>query len=203
MGIPSAKTKVSSQSDLGDWELPPAETLPAVLIGFVDLGTHDNSFNGETKKRHLIYLVWELTATPDSSGQNFLVGCEYTWSLSSQANLRPVIEAINGKPLVNGNDFDIASVVGKPCQLTLVEGETKAKKKFVQVSNVTAAGKYVNVPSHTRDLFGFTMECVDKDSMLIDVPDYTPRTFGEKVEDKIKRSYEYKALLESNVDIPF
>jgi len=83
----------------GDFELPPSGSHPAILIGIVDLGTRDNTYNGKTSKRHKIMLAWELTAENDSKGQTFVVAQDYTWSLNSKAQLRTIVEGFRGKGL--------------------------------------------------------------------------------------------------------
>ena len=47
--------------------------FPAVLVGLIDLGTTENTYQGKTSDRHKILFVWELTAEHDSHGSNFLV----------------------------------------------------------------------------------------------------------------------------------
>ena len=50
----------------GDFEqdLIPAEVHVATCIGFVDVGAHDEEFQGKTRERHKCYIVWEIPSLP-------------------------------------------------------------------------------------------------------------------------------------------
>ena len=53
--------KAPEQKSTKDYEVMEPGVYPARCIWVVDLGTHDNVWKGETKKRRELILVWELS----------------------------------------------------------------------------------------------------------------------------------------------
>ena len=74
----SWKVKASS-TEGGDFELPPSGSYPAVLIGLIDLGTHDREYNGKTDEVHKLLFVWELVTESKADGDNFVVIKDFTF----------------------------------------------------------------------------------------------------------------------------
>src|SRR4051812_15651725 len=119
--VPSPWTAKANNSEGGDFELPPGGMYPAVLVSLIDLGTHERTFNGQTTEARKLFFVWELTGEFDSKGQPFIVAQDYTWSLHKKAKLRAMIEEWRGKGMSDEEEFDLISLLGKPCMLTLSE----------------------------------------------------------------------------------
>lgn len=189
----SFKTKASS-GEGGDYELPPAGSHPAILIGLVDLGTRDNTYNGKTSKRHKIMLIWELTAENDSKGQNFVVSADFTWSLNSKAGLRTIVEGFRGKALADNEEFDIATMLGAPVMISLSEGVSGGGKKFIDVASVGRPPKGLAVPPATHETYLFHWGAIGSTKDDFDLPDWMPRLYGRMVADDLKTSDEYEAL---------
>ena len=126
-------------SDTGggsDFKPAPAGTHMARCVRLIDLGTHHGEWQGKPTVRNQVYIGWELPDELDSFGdkmQPYTVGRFFTNSLSEKSNLRPLLEAWRGKAFTVEElmKFDLESIVGQPCQLTIVhetkEGKTKAK----------------------------------------------------------------------------
>lgn len=184
----------ASSGEGGDFEMPPAGSHPAVLIGIVDLGTKDNTYNGKTSKRHKILLAWELTAEADSKGQNFVVAQDYTWSLNSKAALRTIVEGFKGKALADNEEYDVADMLGQPCMINLSEGMSGGGKKFMEVSGVSKPPRGLTVPPASRDAFVFHWGAVGSARDDFGLPRWLPKLYGRNVEDDLKTTDEYVAL---------
>lgn len=74
-----------------DYTPAPRGTHQAVCCDVVDLGVVESNFNGETKLRDMVRVVWQIAERMDG-GKRFSVGKRYTASLHERAALRKDIE---------------------------------------------------------------------------------------------------------------
>src|SRR5688572_13996841 len=105
----------------GEFDVPPAGPHVAVLVAIIDLGNKDENFKGRTYKAHKLFFVWELTdQKKEGIDENYVIGQDYSLSLGKKANLRKLVESLRGKPFGDDEEYDPASLLGKPMLLTLV-----------------------------------------------------------------------------------
>ena len=192
---PSAmwKTKANN-SEGGDFERPSPGMYPAVLIGLIDIGTHTHVYNGKQITGRKLFLCWELTGENDSNGQAFVIAQDYTWSLHKKANLRALIEGWFGRSLSDAEEFDIISLLGKECCLTVSEGQTPNGKKFSEIKGVGPTMKGQVVPPPTRELFAFNVGLLNSSGDAVEIPEWVPRNYGRPIVDEIKASAEFQDL---------
>lgn len=184
----------ATSTEGGEYELPQGGTYPAVLIGLIDLGTHSFTYNNEQKESRKVFFVWELTNETDSKGQNFVVAQDYTWSLNKKAHLRPMIESWIKRGLADDEEFELISLLGKHCMLGIQEGETSKKKKFVEVSSVSALAKGFAATEPQYTPFAFHLSTLASSKADLNIPEWVPRLYGRTIEDEIRSSKEFQAL---------
>ncbi len=134
----SAWTKpVPKKNENGDFPerfCPDEGTYPAVLVGIIDLGTHVEEYGGKSKDTHKILLVWELAGMKEPGTQiPVTIGRDYTFSLQEKANLSKLIGTWRGKPLTEGEDFDITKMLAAPCLLTISHKTAKESENVYAV----------------------------------------------------------------------
>lgn len=190
--------KAPSSKDGGDFELVPAGTFPAVCVAVVATGTHNEAFQGqEPKDQEKIYLAWELIGeTMQSSRYSHVIGREYTFSLNAKANLRKLIDAWRGKPLADGEEFDLTKLAGQPCLLTVTHTQPNAEgRQYSNVSGVARPmkGQVVGKPMRTPIIYD-TIHAPESEDALALSWSWLPRIYGELVFDRIKASKEWRAL---------
>lgn len=117
----------------GPAEQPPSGTHPAVLVGLIDLGTQHEEFGGEAKWQRQALLVWELPTKKRKDGKPFLMDAVVTLSLNEKAKLRKWAEAMLDTKIADGAPFDIATLLGKACMVSVQLNE----KGYAKVSAVT------------------------------------------------------------------
>lgn len=174
--------------------MPPPGTHPAIMVGLIDLGTTENTYNGKTSDRHKILVIWELTAESDSKGQNFIIAQDYTWSLGKKATLRPLVEGFRGKALADGEDFDLALMLGKPSMINITEGVSGQGKKFMEVAAISPPMRGLTVPPQTKETVCFHLGTLNSTKDELEIPEWVPPLYGRKVADDIKKSNEYRKL---------
>lgn len=182
----SWKTKTNDKgANFG--ELPPAGTHPAVLIGLIDLGTHEETYQGKaTPPKRKVMLVWELV-TEKMSGMkdsNHVIANRYTFSLASKATLRKVLEDWRGKKYGDDEEVDISAVLGKSCLLS-VNHTQSGDRTFANVAGVQQVVKGMAVPPAQRKPVEWQVG-YDLDQL----PDWLPYLYGEPVAEVVKRCHE-------------
>ena len=60
-----------SESGGGTFEQAPKGMHNATCYRLVDVGTHEETFEGESKKRHSIFIYWELKRCQDGRRSTF------------------------------------------------------------------------------------------------------------------------------------
>ena len=187
-------TTKASSGEGGNYELPAPGSYPAVCVGIIDLGTHQETFQGETKSQHQIMFIWELTNEIDSKGKNFVVAQSYTWSLNNKAKFRGVVEGWTGKSLGDGEEFEVIQLMGRACVLTLVQGSSATGKAYIKVNQVVAPMKGLQVPQASLESFAFHLSMINSGLDDLNIPDWVPYHFGKPVTEKIKASQEFQSL---------
>ncbi len=185
--------KKATSGDGGDFEMPPGGTYPAVCVGLIDMGTHDNTYNGKISEQHKILLVWELTAEFDSKGETFKVLKDFTFSLNVKAKLRAFLEGWLGRRFADDEEIDLSQFMGMNCVLNLTEGTSNNGKKFVDVSSATKPMKGLTVPKITVEPICWNFDGWDP-RVEPPIPGWVPMLYGRKVADDIKKSKEWLGL---------
>tara|TARA_R100001377_G_scaffold83735_1_gene65800 strand:- start:1585 stop:2391 length:807 start_codon:yes stop_codon:yes gene_type:complete len=120
-----------SESGSGNYEQVPVGTHNATCYMLIDVGTHDETFEGETKKRHSIFVYWELNDSKMADGRPFSIMKQYTLSLNEKSALYKDLCAWRKKRFTDEElaGFDLTSVLGFTCDLEI--GLTKGEKSKV------------------------------------------------------------------------
>lgn len=134
----------------GDFAPPPAGSLPAICYRFLDLGTQEKSFKGESKSLHQIMLSFEIKDEDAvmEDGRPMTIHARYTWSMHEKATLRQVLESWRGKKFQDSDfgegGFDVRKLLGVPCLLTVVHTE-KDGKVYANIKAISKLPKGLTV----------------------------------------------------------
>ena len=110
---------ISEQSSGGDYEVLEQGQYNATCYRVVDIGTHQESYEGETFKRHSVILVWETSDKMMKDGKPFSVTQQYNLSLHEKAKLRQHLVSWRQKQFTQEElgGFDLTKVLGLTCKL--------------------------------------------------------------------------------------
>jgi hypothetical protein len=128
-----------AKSSGGNYTPPPADTYPAVCVGVFDLGTQENQFG---KPKQQVQIMWEIDCDK-ADGTHHTVSRQYTPSLHPKAEFRKLLDAWSGKkttPEEEKAGFDVATLLGKPCQLQVIHND-KDGKTYANVGAVLKLAK--------------------------------------------------------------
>ena len=119
----------------GNYEVPPAGSHAAALVGLIDLGTHTDKFgDGEPFTARRILLVWELLDEKTTDGNPHYIGRRFTLSVNEKSNLGKLIGGLRGKALAKDEGFDVRTILGKPCLLNVTHEKSTKGNDYASVA---------------------------------------------------------------------
>lgn len=124
----------------GEFEKVPAGLHPAVCANIFDVGRQPGYQGGPAYKK--VVVLWEIDARHtwegELKGKRFQVTKIYTQSIGEKATLRVDLTSWRGRAFTPDElkGFELEAIIGKPCQLNLVENGDRVK-----VQNVLPADK--------------------------------------------------------------
>ena len=125
----------------------PEGTHSAVCVDEIDLGVVTTTFNGEERDRHMVRIVWQIDE-PISDidadrfnlipGSRHIVKQDYTASLDEKAKLRKQLQSWRGRTFTQLElaGFDLETIVGVPCMLSVVHNQGRKGGVFSNVESV-------------------------------------------------------------------
>ena len=176
-----------------NFESPPVGTHTGICFKIIDFGTHESDYPGSTAKNREIKIWWELPDALMQDGRPFAVGKDYTVSLGDKANLAKDLKSW-GVWDGQTDDFDISSLLGKACNLSII-GKTSAKgNDYVVVSAVMALKESETVPEQVNESFIFDLDSFDAEKFdglsdyhkekIVKSPEYAVATGQQEVADQ-------------------
>lgn len=134
----------------GNFELTPAGTFIGRCYRFIDLGSHDQTYQGESKGlKRLVMIGFELPTETMEDGRPFSIHKRYTWSTHEKANMRKDLKSWRGAKF-NDSDFgpggfDVRNLLGVPATLSIVHSENEGKN-YANIASIGKAMKGVTLP---------------------------------------------------------
>ncbi len=166
--------------------LPPAGTHTAVLYQLIDLGTQSVKTQWGEKDQRLVRLGWELSEELMDDGRPFAIAKRYNASASPKAVIVKDIKAWTGQNVANG--FDLASLLGKACNLTISHDEGSDGTVYANVVALAPLKKSETPPAARNKLVHLDLDSFDQhvfDSlpdflrdMISDSPEYDEAVNG-------------------------
>lgn len=100
----------------------------ARCIRVIDLGTQRNEYKGEVSWKRKVMITWEVHNK--DSEEPFEISNFYNNSLYEKANLSKDLTSWRGRPFTEDEKkgFDISNLVGKVCQINVIEGNNGKPK---------------------------------------------------------------------------
>lgn len=123
-------------SQSAEFELPSEGSHQAVCVCVIDLGTQDNTYEGVTTTAHKVFIGFEVADESKASGEPFVLGRDYTFSLNEKAALRGLVKALRNKDVGIDEELDLRALLGKPCIISLEAKTTSGGKSYVKLTGV-------------------------------------------------------------------
>lgn len=195
MGLKGNNMHLPEPTGGADFERVPPGNHLAVCYRFVDLGTQEVVWQGDTKHQRKVMLSWEipgeLIKTGEYAGKPFTFHQRYTWSMSDKATLRHHLEAWRGKQFADSDfgpsGFNIKNILGKSCLLNLIEQE-KNGKVYTNLASISPPIRGMETPKPVNPIVYLALTAEDFEVMEFD-------GLSERLKETIKLSPEYQKLM--------
>ena len=146
----------------------PSGTHLARVVWLFNIGWQESKWNDEVKRQKKIVLGWELpnckVTEGEYAGQPMIITKFYTFSYGDAANLRKDLANWRGKdltPAEQDGGFNLASILDKPCQVTIVHKEANGKT-YANVTAITSLPQGIEAPARIHDLLKYSVEAHDQ-----------------------------------------
>lgn len=174
----SFQLKANKGGGNGGEQVPPGNH-PAVLVALVDLGTQHDEYQGKASWRRNVLLVWELPTKKRKDGKNHTIDAAVTMSLNEKAKLRKWAENMTSTKIADGSDFDVTSLVGKACLVSVLQND----KGYGKVEGVTGYPEGLPSPPATIPTFVCSLDEFVSGTKV--VPEWVPwqwsKALGQRV----------------------
>lgn len=194
--IPAAHTGGGSGGDDARYEVPEPGNHIACLVGLIDLGSHEQLFEGvSTGWRRRVFMVWELLAEQKSDGSPFYLGREFTLSWHEKSAFRQWFEKWRCKKYAAGDTPNPAAALGQGCLLTVVTKSNRdGSRTYAMAEGISALPRGSVLPRKPTYpplawRIGETAEERQKDKPPEDA--WLPFSFGKPLADLIRSSPEW------------
>jgi len=188
---------VENTSTGGDFKPVPAGLHLARCYRIIDLGTQRSEYEGIEKHQRKIMLGWELHGKDDEGnelvtdrGDPLAIFKNYTLSWNDKANLRIDLQNWRNKPFTEEEmrRFDIQTILGAWCMLTVIQRPGKNGKLYANVKAVSP------VPSVIKSAGLPPAINVNQVFRLADPDLELYETFGKGLKAMIEASPEWQAF---------
>ena len=166
----------------------------AVCSAVIDLGDQRSEFQGKEKINRKVMYVWEVadeTYTDEETGTEHprTVSARYTMSLSPKGNLHKMLKSWRGQPFTAEElqEFDLTSVLGKGCQISIVHSEGDGGKVYANIDAVVPLPKGMTAPEAEKTLV-FDLDSENALEEMNKLPEW--------VQNIIKKGITYKNMVE-------
>jgi hypothetical protein len=174
------------------FEDPPVGMHVAYCYRLLDLGTHDEPYQGQTDIGRRILVGFEFPGELMSSGKPFTTSRFWKYSSNEKSRMRKDLDAWRGIALQEKDfgpgGFDITKVVGAKCMITLKETFKDDGSRKVEWAGIGPVPKGLPVPPRVNDLQLLILEKGEFNRAVYE-------SLPEKLKDKIARSPEYMHLM--------
>ena len=187
MGCVTSAGNQGKQSTTTNYERAESGAYPARCIQCIDLGTRDNEYQGEVKKRKELMITWELSELMQD-GRPFVVSWRGTNTLNEKGKLFQILTSWRGKPFTTDElkKFELSNILDACCMINISKETSKAGKDFNKVISVMRLPKGMQAEPRVNELVDFGINDITNEEL-----------FGKLypwVQNIVKDSDEYKAL---------
>ena len=184
----------------GNFELCPAGSATATIVGIYDVGSHPTQNDkGESYNRREMVLVFELVKKRAKDGVPFILAAQYTWSMRDTSKFYALASNLTGVKFAEGDTFDPRKLLGMTVSVSVVHSQSKPNDKgkvatFANIGNVQQwateddEGNPKKRPTPTHTPIAWSLSTGEP---LPDVS-WVPKVFGDTLATMIECSTEWK-----------
>jgi len=178
------------------YEVLEAGVYPARCYGVIELGTHNNTYQGVTKKRKELMIFFE-TGELMQDGRPFIVKWQGTNTLSEKGKLNALLSSWRGRAFTadEAKKFSLGNILGKCCMVNVGKEVSQKGKDYNKLISIMPMPKGMPEPEQTNEQINFG------------IGDYgNPDEYNKLypwIQTIIEESDEAKAYKDQSDDLPF
>lgn len=178
------------KNESGNFELVPAGTFIGRCYRFIDLGSHEQEYQGQSKGlKRLVMIGFELPTETMEDGRPFSIHKRYTWSMHEKSAMRKDLESWRGQKFNDADlgpgGFNVRNLLGVACTLNIVHSE--GESVYANIASIGKVMKGIEVPKQINPSVYFSLERDLYDASIMD-------TLSDKLKDFIRGTPEYASL---------
>jgi hypothetical protein len=139
------------------------DNYPGHLIAIIDLGTHDDEYDGKAKPDvRSLCLAWELSGETDPEGKPPVIAEKFdvwvrdgAFQYGDKNKLRKLLEGWRGSAYAPGEAIDPMAVLGKSCMINVVHKTTRKGKTIHVLGGISKLPKGMAVPKRHFEPIAF------------------------------------------------
>jgi hypothetical protein len=159
---------ITAKTSEKTYELVPAGSHIARCIQMIEIGTVEDTFQGEAKRLHKVRITWELPLEKKVFKQEqgempFIISKEYTLSMHEKAKLRKDLSSWRGRGFTDeeARAFDITKLLGVPCMINVVHQVSKNGGVYANVAGLSPLPKGLTCPDQINPTFVLSYDDFD------------------------------------------
>jgi hypothetical protein len=191
--------EVEASNSGGSSEVPPEGNHPAIFIALIDLGTHEDEYQGKKYENRKALLCWEISGEFDSAGNPFVVTQDVSImpQISGKNKLRKLLEQWRSRPLDDGERIDVSTLLGKPCLINLGHGRSKQGNPFAKIQSIGPLVRGMHAPLPVHEPFSWY-----HGQGPLRIPDWIPWLYGRPVDEVIADGREMRGKVSAPAAAP-
>lgn len=173
-------------------ELVPEGNHPARIYELIEIGTVEGSWMGQPKLNYNVRIGFEFPTekrvfSEEKGEQPMVISREMSLSLAEKANLRKIVEAVEGRKLTDAEavNYDVLTIVGKPLLVTV--SHTEPNNEGIQYANATTFSPVIK---------GLNVDELHNPKRVLTYSEWNQETFDKLpdfLKDKMRETPEYKS----------
>jgi hypothetical protein len=181
----------ATNSGGGSSEIPPSGNHPAVLVALIDLGTHEDEYQGKKVQNRKALFCWELPTEHKADGTPFILAKDYNVmaKISGKSKLRLMLESWRGQALKEGETVDLSSLLGKCCLLNIGHQVTSGGKTYAAILGLTPPVRGMTIPKPFHEPYSWHLSAGEP----LRVPEWVPWLYGNAIEDWVAGARERRS----------
>jgi len=154
----------------GNYELIEADNYPGHLVAMIDLGTHDDEYQGQARPDQRSFVLgFELSGEKLKDGTtpvlaevvSVYLNNDGQFVYSAKNKLRKILESMRGQAYGETEDVKPLAALGKPCMVSVKHTTTRKGKAIAVIDSVSKPGRGTTVPPIVHAPIFYGIKTVD------------------------------------------
>jgi hypothetical protein len=178
------------QSGGGDYTPADAGMHIGICYGLIDLGSHPQDWQGETKMKRQILVQFELPKQTDDEGRPKTISKFYTFGNAENGNLFKDVKCWKGER-IDAPGYDLSTLLATPATLNITSEEKDGKKKS-KIASINPIMDGIVIPERVNPLLALSLTDEGFSQAIFNA-------VSDRIKAMIAKSPEFQGLVEKGI----